>query len=500
MRISNKIYSLFFVWLLLFSNANAQISISPNYPFFNSMKSDSQQFIISGNATFNKVFVCAPREAYAWIVNSGISIVDFNKNGLNDIPFTAADDTVIYWSYSWPGRVYIASQTSPGSFQCIAITNSDKDTPYGITILDYDFDGYLDLVYASARSNGIYRLKNWGSNFFSESQITQGAGFPNHVAVRKLNVGYGIAVLYTDENFRLYEYNLSTNSINTLNTSCREGLAVGDINGDGLQDVVCGSGSGFYTNDGKGYLYYQLNSNNGWSQVYQLSSVYGRWHGIALGDLNKDNKLDVVSCRGDDDRVYVFYNNGGNPPIFTLITSISTGADFTECEVRIADIDCDGDYDIVWTNGYDFVQSGPSIGWIENNTWINRVIEIGTYQVYGAAVGYVNSDKKPDIVAGLRNNLYIYYNTTNVSDASCAPITPVDIPEGFEINAEIEVKGKEIKFILNRNINDKLDIFDVSGKKLWTYYINGQQLIFRIPNSGVYIVRLRDKSYKVVVK
>ncbi|MEO0159811.1 MAG: T9SS type A sorting domain-containing protein, partial [candidate division WOR-3 bacterium] len=108
--------------------------------------------------------------------------------------------------------------------------------------------------------------------------------------------------------------------------------------------------------------------------------------------------------------------------------------------------------------------------------------------------------KKPDIVAGLRNNLYIYYNTTNVSDASCAPITPVDIPEKFEINAEIEVKGKEIKLILNRNINDKLDIFDVSGKKLWTYYINGQQLVFRIPNSGVYIIKLRNKSYKVVIK
>ncbi|MEO0145099.1 MAG: T9SS type A sorting domain-containing protein, partial [candidate division WOR-3 bacterium] len=82
----------------------------------------------------------------------------------------------------------------------------------------------------------------------------------------------------------------------------------------------------------------------------------------------------------------------------------------------------------------------------------------------------------------------------------CLPITPVDIKEEFEIRTKIDVKGKEVRLLLNKNINDKLEIFDVSGKKLWTYYINGQQLTFKIPNSGVYVMRLRDKSYKVVVK
>ncbi|MEO0209241.1 MAG: T9SS type A sorting domain-containing protein, partial [candidate division WOR-3 bacterium] len=96
--------------------------------------------------------------------------------------------------------------------------------------------------------------------------------------------------------------------------------------------------------------------------------------------------------------------------------------------------------------------------------------------------------------------IYVYYNTSNIDTTSCAPITPVDIPEKFEINAKIDVKGKEVRLLLNKSINDKLDIFDVSGKKLWTYYINGQQLTFKIPNSGVYVMRLRDKSYKVVVK
>ncbi|MEO0152769.1 MAG: T9SS type A sorting domain-containing protein [candidate division WOR-3 bacterium] len=429
-------------------------------------------------------------------------VSDIDGNGLNDIPFTAADYQGDQWSDSWPGNAYVAFQTSPGNFQCVAVGNQ-KDTPYGISVGDFDGDGRKDLVYCAARSNGAYTLRNNGGWSFTEQQIGGGGGFPNHMAVRNVDAGPGAEILYTDENAYLYKYNFLQNSLVTLNNTCMEGLSVADINGDGTQDVVCPNANflGNIINGNPGYIYYQLNFGNNWSSMYQLSNIAGYWHGIATADFNKDGKIDVASCRADTSRIYIFYNNGGNPPTFSLSTFIQPGPLFRECELSIADLDCDGDYDIVWAKGYG---PGSSIGYIENgypnNTWTNYIIESGNYGVYGIAVSYINNDKKADIVAGLNNALYVYYNTSNIDTTLCLPITPVDIKEEFEIRTKIEVKGKEVRLLLNKNINDKLDIFDVSGKKLWTYYINGQQLVFRIPNSGVYIIKLRDKSYKVVIK
>ncbi|MEO0153628.1 MAG: T9SS type A sorting domain-containing protein [candidate division WOR-3 bacterium] len=509
MKLLNKIYPLFVVWLGLFSNVNAQVpnTISPTSPFFNKIikerinfdKPDSQKYIISANLTFNKSLICSTR-AFARIVTDRNDIIsDIDGNGFPDIPFG---------EYGGTGA-YVAFQTSLGNFQCKPI---NFVWVYGISVGDFNGDLRKDIVYTSAWNATLHILINNGGLSFTQYQIATG-GFPNHIGIRNVNLGPSAEILITDEYKRLLKYNFLTNSLTTINNTCKEGISVADINGDGAQDIVC-SDVNYDTSVSMGRLYYQLNLGNNWSSMYVLSNIYGYWHGIAAADLNKDGKVDVVSCRADANLVYIFYNNGGNPPTFNS-TYVNTGSDLNPCELKIADLDCDGDYDIVWSKGYGATYD---IGWIENgypnNTWTNHIIEnFGYSEVYGVVVADVNKDKKPDIVAPLNINIfspetgeclscgiYVYYNTSNIDTTSCAPITPVDIPEKSEINAKIDVKGKEVRLLLNKNINDKLEIFDVSGKKLWTYYINGQQLTFKIPNSGVYVMRLRDKSYKVVVK
>jgi hypothetical protein len=498
MKILNKNlrYFLCALGLSLFSNLNAQNTqyVSPASPFFNKIIKEEVNFnkpqepIKISALTFNRVFICAPANHHAWIVaEKNEIIVDIEGNGLTDIPFTAFDCGIS----SCLGYVYVAFQTSNGVFQCVPISYQ-RDTPYGISIGNFFGGNAKQILFAAARSNEVYVLRHIGGWNFTQITIGQGNGFPNHVAVRKSSV-FTNDVLYTDEYGNLYRYNYSQTWMPVvLNNYCREGLAVADLNNDGKEDIVCSNTNYAFGNGG---LYYQLNlsSDYDWSQMYVVSNVSGRWHGLTIGDLNNDNKVDIVACNASDSKVYIFRGNGGNPPTFSLLASIYTGTSLNSCEVKVFDLDKDGDKDIVWARGG--VGSGPSLGWIRNNypnnSFTNYIIESGNYMTYGLAVGYVNNDDCPDIVAGLNNGLYVYYGTCS--------ITPVDIPEKFEINAKIEVKGKEVKLILNRNINDKLDIFDVSGKKLWTYYINGQQLIFRIPNSGVYVMKLRYKSYKVVI-
>jgi len=261
-------------------------------------------------------------------------VSDIDGNGLNDIPFTAADYD--QWAGSWPGYAYVAFQTSPGNFQCVAVSNQ-RNTPYGISVGDFDGDGKKDLVFSSARNNAAFTLRNNGGWSFTEQMIGQGGGFPNHMAVRNVDAGPGAEVLYTDEYHKLFKYNFLSNSLTTLNTECKEGLSVADINNDGNQDIVCGTSN----SNSSGYIKFQLNLGGNWSPLYLLNDQERNWHGVTTGDFNKDGKIDVASC-ATEDSIHIFYNNGGNPPTFTEAAVVNTGSSLYYCELTVADLDCDG--------------------------------------------------------------------------------------------------------------------------------------------------------------
>jgi len=490
--------------IFTFSSLGAQeYSISPASPFFNKIvefpnhnSSNPSNPIRVSALTFNKVFVCAPQSSYAWIVTDRYGVVsDIDGNGLNDIPFTAAYSDL----WGWPGYAYVAFQTSPGNFQCVAVSNQ-HDTPYGISVGDFNGDGKKDLVFSAARSNAAFTLRNNGGWSFTEQMIGQGGGFPNHMAVRNVDAGPGAEILYTDEYHYLYKYNFLSNSLTTLNTECMEGLSVADINNDGNQDIVCGTSNAITY----GYIKFQLNLGGGsWSSLYFLSNQYRGWHGVTTGDFNKDGKIDVASCSWDDQSVHIFYNNGGNPPTFTEAAVVYTGAFLDFCELTVADLDCDGDYDIVWS-AFNWSGSGPTIGYLENgypnNTWTNYIIENNAYSAYGVAVSYMNNDKKPDIIAGLDNGLYIYYNTSNIDTTKCAPITPVNVSENDYNKTDILVKENKISISFKDNVNGYISIYDVRGNLLLSNKINGKSLDFKLNRKGVYIIDIRTDKVKTTRK
>ena len=72
---------------------------------------------------------------------------------------------------------------------------------------------------------------------------------------------------------------------------------------------------------------------------------------IDVADIDGDGDLDIVSASAGDDKIALYENNGAANPTFTTVV-ISTSADGAH-DVSIADVDGDGDLDIVSASAFD---------------------------------------------------------------------------------------------------------------------------------------------------
>ena len=109
--------------------------------------------------------------------------------------------------------------------------------------------------------------------------------------------------------------------------------------------------------------------------------------------MDGDGDIDIVSASRDDDTIAWYENNGDSDPTWTKVV-ITTDADGA-VSVFGADIDGDGDMDIVAASRFD-----NTIAWYENNgaadpTWTKVVLS--TSAVGARSVFVADMDKDGDM-------------------------------------------------------------------------------------------------------
>ena len=252
---------------------------------------------------------------------------------------------------NWENTVSVLTNVGDGSFQAKHDFGTGSD-PHSVAIGDLNADGSPDLVTANGGANAVSVLLNRGDGSFQAKHDYAVRRRPSSVAIGDLN-GDGKPDLV------IANSGASTVSVllNSGDGSFQAGLdyrtgpspvavATGDLNGDGNPDLATARLSGIVSvllNAGDGRFHGKVDYKTGFLPA-----------SVALGDLNGDGRLDVVSenegVRSVPSKVSTLLNRGDGsfqPKLDYGITNAILGPN----SVAIGDLNRDGKADLV-TSAY----------------------------------------------------------------------------------------------------------------------------------------------------
>ncbi len=173
-------------------------------------------------------------------------------------------------------------------------------------------------------------------------------------------------------------------------------MAVGDINGDGILDMAISSHDTYMVmilfGDGKGSFVFAPTS-----PAVMKEGSEPHTHGLRLGDLNGDGKLDLVTANSDDNDVAVALGDGKGG--FTPVPGSPFSVEPDPYPLTLGDLNGDGHLDIVSTST---VQSSRKLTLLLNDGkagFQRSAAFIRTPSPWFVAIGDVNGDSKPDIIS-----------------------------------------------------------------------------------------------------
>jgi hypothetical protein len=294
-----------------------------------------------------------------------IAAGDVNHDGHPDLAVAVADAhkvTVLLWTPS--GFVVSANITFPPESSEVPFPGS----PHEVVIADFNRDGNLDLAYALDRDEGGI-------------EITLGAGDGVH----------------WDRHFGL------------ILSRGVEGLAVADLNNDGLPDIVA-------TNAVTGQVCVAYNTGNGNLSTVEIYKVGASPRNVVIGDFNHDRYPDFATVNTDGGTVSIYFQNPAAPaagPHFGNRVTL-TGVGVSPRDIEAVDADGDGVVDLAISD------------YGENRLLVLKNDGTGHFPVAGRvrvesvtnprtlAIGDYDEDGRPDILVGNQRNgaVILFMNDT----------------------------------------------------------------------------------------
>ena len=262
--------------------------------------------------------------------------------------------TVPYGAYYTPISVYTNELYASSSQRFNVIFNAEEELTvshlsnqlynpylgakyYDIKIADMNGDEIPEIVTSEAGSGSSAYLAIFTKSFDNEGMIS---------IDDRLEINFGTGVY-----------------------SSPQDIALGDLNGDGLLDVVL-SEKGDVTDDFEAHTCIFINSSQNQNFSFEspiIISADGYESCVQLQDINGDGKLDIVTTRGTYDQLGVYVNTSdGNSVSFANKIIISNV--FANGRPDFADLNGDGMIDMVTTSSFSSSYSYREVFVYSNNS------------------------------------------------------------------------------------------------------------------------------------
>jgi len=399
--------------------------------------------------------------------------------------------------YAWPDAVSPFALNTPMIYWgeggwSFSITNLPLLGMYGSDVADIDGDGDLDIVGADPwYSVSVFWIRNDGGSFTTVNTIMSNGGFPNHVHCADLDRDGDQDVAWTCE---LYGFYVSLNNgagsftnYNIYSGVSAESVWPADLDGDG--DIDLAGVTHAWLGYTSGVWWFEYTGPGSYTPHYIQSRPDP--HGVWAGDMDGDGDNDILVATnfmnlGDDNSVWMFRNDGYNTFTPVYIGPIAWGSD-----IKAADLDLDGDMDIVASGGgadEDFFGTHGELAAYENTggSFTKQVLQ--TNGSYGLWIGDYDLDGCPDISAidypgyNTGNSTFVIYENL-IPDARCMLGAPEQSePTTFRV---IPRKGG---LLLSYNFPGSADfsVHDVAGREVASGKLSGERFVPLGP--GVYVV------------
>jgi gliding motility-associated-like protein len=238
---------------------------------------------------------------------------------------------------------------------------TDGTNPHGVAICDIDCDGKPDIVTINFNNAvSVYR------NISSSGSISAGS-FPSRV--------------------------------DFTSAASPNGLAIGDIDGDGKPDLVV-------SNWGMDFISVFRNTSTSGSITFaaRVDFATGTFpQGVVIGDIDGDGKPDLAVMNRNSYAVSIFRNTStpGSISTSSFAAKVDFGTGTYPSFAAIGDIDADGKPDLAVTNfGSNTIsvfRNTSTLGSITTNSLAAKV-DFGTgTNPYGVVIGDIDGDSKPDL-------------------------------------------------------------------------------------------------------
>ncbi|CAF1065961.1 unnamed protein product [Rotaria sordida] len=341
-----------------------------------------------------------------------------------------------------------------GSFQEQITYPSTKNAGVrGLILSDLDEDHQLDIVVANSNDETLGILYGYGNGSFTSvvTYFTGSPSSPRWITINDFNNDNHLDIVFTDQVsgyigiFLGYGNRTFGNLMRFFfgHKSQLFGIAAGDFNHDDNLDVAV-------ADYGTGNIGIFLGSGNGSFTLFTLCSTGDKSHvsSVTVVDLNNDTYLDFVVTNSATNNIGVFFGfgNGSFDKQLLYSTGMSSGSSW----ISVADFNNDGSLDLAVANPLTNnvgILLGNRQGYFTNQTIYLTGLNSKPYSI---AVGDFNKDNQLDIAVA-------NYGSNNVAILLGHPIknSSNQTTNAIDNNSQVNYNSQSNSTITDWLINDK---------------------------------------------